>query len=98
VVEAARARGSLQGLFRPNDYPTSAAESGDQGSTGVRLAIGPDGRVTACSVTRSSGSRALDAATCSVLRSRARYTPARDQNSQPTGDTQGATITWRLSE
>jgi hypothetical protein len=40
----------------------------------------------------------LDNATCSVLRSRARYTPARDQNSQATADTQGATITWRLSE
>jgi protein TonB len=96
VVEAARARGSLQGLFRPDDYPSSAAESGDQGSTGVRLTVGADGRVTACSVTRSSGSRALDGATCSVLRSRARYTPARDQNNQPTTDTQNATITWRL--
>ncbi len=98
VIEAARARGSLQGLFRPDDYPASAAESGDQGSTGVRLTINGDGRVTGCSVTRPSGSRALDNATCSVLRSRARYTPARDQNNQPTTDTQNATITWRLSE
>ena len=96
VVEAARARGSLQGLFRPDDYPAAAAEGGDQGSTGVRLTVGPDGRVTACSVTRSSGSSALDRATCSVLRSRARYEPARDQNGQPTTDTTNATITWRL--
>lgn len=98
VIEAARARGSLQGLFRPDDYPASAAESGDQGSTGVRLTINGDGRVTGCSVTRTSGSRAMDNATCSVLRSRARYTPASDQNNQPTTDTQNATITWRLSE
>jgi protein TonB len=98
VVEAARARGSLQGLFRPDDYPRSAVESEAEGSTGVRLTINGDGRVTSCSVTRSSGSRALDGATCNVLRSRARYTPARDQNNQPTTDSQNATITWRLSE
>ena len=97
VLEPARARGSLQGLFRPDDYPVSAAEAEAQGSTGVRLSIGTDGRVTACSVTRSSGSRALDTATCSVLRSRARYTPARDQNDQAVADTQNATITWRLT-
>ncbi len=96
VVEAARARGSLQGLFRPDDYPAGASEAGDQGTTGVRLTIGPTGRVTACSVTSSSGSRALDNATCSVLRARARYEPARDQNNQPTTDTQTARITWRL--
>jgi len=97
-MEAARARGSLQGLFRPDDYPVAAAEANAQGSTAVRLTIGTDGWVTACSVTRSSGTRALDNATCSVLRARARYSAARDQNGQPVADSQNATITWRLSE
>ena len=44
--------------------------------------IGTDGRVTACSVTSSSGSSALDDATCRIMRSRARFTPARDDQRQ----------------
>ena len=40
--------------------------------------------MTDCSVTSSSGSSALDQATCRILRSRARFTPARDSSGNPT--------------
>jgi protein TonB len=96
VVEPARAKGSLQGLFREDDYPSAAASRGETGSTRVRLAIGTDGRVTGCTVTGGSGSSSLDRATCSVLRSRARFSPASDNQGRPIGDTHDATITWRL--
>ena len=60
--------------------------------------VGPDGRVQNCTVTSSSGSSALDNSTCRIMRSRARFTPARDQNNQPTTDTVNARITWRIAE
>jgi protein TonB len=91
-----RARANLNSYFSTDDYPAAALRSNDQGTTGFRLTIGPNGRVTDCSVTSSSGSAALDQATCRILRSRARYTPARDSSGNPTSGTDSGRVTWRL--
>lgn len=96
VSQAARATGSLPGLFSTDDYPQAALRNEEQGTTSVSLSIGPNGRVSGCNVTGSSGSRSLDSATCSILRSRARFTPARDQNGQPISDSQSTRVSWRL--
>jgi protein TonB len=94
--QRALARGSLQGLFRNDDYPQGALQSRAQGVVRIRLAVGPDGRVTGCAITGSSGSRHLDSATCSVLRSRARFTPARDVSGSPMTDVLDTQIAWTL--
>jgi periplasmic protein TonB len=97
VVQAASAKGSLQGLIRPDDYPAAAQRNDEQGTVRVRLTVGTNGRVTDCTVVGSSGSRSLDDATCRILRSRASFTPARDNNGNPISDTVNAPpITWRL--
>jgi protein TonB len=96
VQKAQSAKGNLQGLFSPDDYPAAAMRNEEQGTTGVRLSIGPDGRITGCDVTASSGSSSLDSATCNILRRRARFTPARDSNGQASSDTYNQRITWRL--
>lgn len=88
--------GNLQGLFRESDYPSSSVENEEQGTVSVVLAIGPNGRVSNCSVASSSGSRSLDSATCRVLTSRAKFTPARDSTGNPTSGTFRQRITWRL--
>ena len=93
---AAKAKGTLVGLFSDEDYPNSALQAEQQGTTAVQLTIGTDGRVSGCNVTSSSGSSALDSATCNVLRRRARFTPAIDSNGQPTSDTYSQRITWRI--
>lgn len=96
IVQPVRARANLTSYFSDDDYPPSALRAEEQGTTGFRLTIGPDGRVSNCEVTSSSGSGALDQATCRILRSRARYTPARDQNGNPTSGTDQARVQWRL--
>jgi protein TonB len=98
VSQAAKARGSLPGLFSTDDYPQDAIRNEQQGTTAVRLTVGTDGRVSGCTVTQSSGSSSLDAATCRIIRSRARYTPARDQNGNPISDSDTARIRWQLPE
>ena len=95
-IEPKSAVGNLQGLFSGDDYPSSALDNEEQGTVGVRLAIGPNGRVTGCDVTASSGSRTLDSATCRILRSRARFTPATDSTGNPTTGSFSQRITWRL--
>ena len=97
-VSAAKARGNLLGLFSSEDYPSSAERNQEEGTTTVRLTIGADGRVSECSVTGSSGSAALDQATCNVLRRRARFTPANDENGNPVSDTYTQRVTWRLPQ
>jgi protein TonB len=95
-VEPQSVSGNLQGLFRDTDYPSSALDNEEQGTVSVALNIGPNGRVSNCSVTGSSGSRTLDSATCRVLTSRAKFTPARDSSGNPTSGTFRQRITWRL--
>lgn len=91
-----RARANLNSYFSVDDYPAAALRGNEQGTTGFRLNIGPNGRVTECSVTSSSGSTALDEATCRIIMSRARYTPARDSAGNPTGSSDSGRVTWRL--
>lgn len=96
VVPPQRARANLNSYFSTDDYPAGALRNNEQGTTGFSLTIGTSGRVDACSVTSSSGSSALDQATCRILRSRARYTPARDEDGNPTTGHDSGRVTWRL--
>jgi protein TonB len=96
-VQSASAKGSLIGLFSDEDYPASAQSAGAEGTAQAQLTVGPDGRVQSCNLIRSTGNGALDSATCNILRRRAKFTPARDSNGQPTTDTVTTPpIVWRL--
>jgi protein TonB len=96
TFEPARARANLGSYVSDADYPDSASRDGEQGTTRFRLSVGADGRVTDCTVTGSSGSSALDAATCRLMKSRARFTPARDSNGNPATDNVASAIRWVL--
>lgn len=88
----------LYTLFSSDDYPSAALRGEEQGVTAYELGIGTDGRADRCAVTRSSGSAALDAATCRLLQRRARFAPALDRKGRPVGSAIGGTISWRLPE
>jgi TonB family protein len=62
-------------LFRADDYPPAAAARGEQGTAIARLVVDPTGRVEACAVEISTGSKDLDLTTCEILRHRAKYRP-----------------------
>lgn len=95
-VEPAHAKANLAGLISQDDYPPSSLRNEEAGTVRVRLEIGTNGRVTGCSVTSSSGHPALDSATCRLLSSRARFTPARDSSGNPTTDSFSQAIAWRI--
>ena len=81
-----KARGAVSGLISIDfDYPAAAVRAGEQGDVGYRLDVGPNGRVTRCTVTASSGSAILDSETCRMLTARARFTPATDASATPIG-------------
>lgn len=94
MVKPARARINLARYVGNDDYPASALAAGEQGTVRFRLGVGANGRVTACEILRSSGSAALDDATCRIMRSRARFTPARSSNGFPMASTVESEIGW----
>ena len=97
VQSATSAKGDLRTLFSADDYPAAAQSAGAEGTAQAELTIGPDGRVVGCNLTRSTGNSSLDSATCNILRRRAKFTPARDSNGNPTTDTVSTPpIVWRL--
>jgi protein TonB len=96
IVDPPRARAPLQALVSELDYPMSALANREQGRVEFRLDVGANGRVLGCAITRSSGSSALDATTCRILRSRARYTPARNSNGMPVGYPVEDAVEWWL--
>lgn len=78
------------------DYPASAIRNEEQGLVMTILTIGVDGRVSDCRITFSSQTPALDAATCRLFRSRARYRPARDANGDPIAGQVREQVRWVL--
>jgi protein TonB len=97
-VAPARARANLASYVSDEDYPSSAVRNEEQGTTRFRLGVGPDGKVAECTVTGSSGSSALDSATCRLMKQRARFTPARNSDGQATSDSVASAIRWVLPE
>jgi len=83
-------------LFSRDDYPAAALRGEEEGTTRFRVEIGANGRVSGCTITASSGSTALDTTTCRIVRSRARFTPARDSAGNAVPDAREGEITWRV--
>jgi protein TonB len=98
VAKALTPRGSPGSWVTNNDYPPAALRAGESGVTGFRLDVGPDGRVTNCSVTSSSGSSTLDDAACRLLMRRARFNPAEDASGAKIAAAYSSRFRWELPE
>jgi protein TonB len=79
-----------------DDYPSRALREEREGVTHFTLSVGPDGRVTNCSVTGSSGSPDLDDAACRALTRRARFAPATNGEGEPTSGTYSNSVRWTI--
>ncbi len=90
------ARGCNGPVIGSGDYPELARAAGKQGATGIEFTIGTDGIVTQCNVTRSSGSGALDDASCRLVKQRTRFLPALDAAGQPITETKETNVQWEL--
>src|SRR3954463_4912153 len=87
-------KGNLKALIVADDYPASLVGKPAPGPVSVLLTVGPNGRVNRCAILRSSGAGALDAATCRLMVSRARFAPAHDAKGGTTEGGMAATIVW----
>jgi periplasmic protein TonB len=84
----------LTQLLSESDKRFVVDKVGAQGTVGVKVTVDPTGRVSDCSVAHSSGFKALDAETCNVVRHRARFSPARDEQGRPISGVLYGDIAW----
>jgi TonB family protein len=89
-------RGNPGNWATANDYPSIALQMEIEGTTGFSVTVGPDGRVSECVITSSSGSPELDTATCTNVTRRARFEPALDASGTPTTGKYANRIRWQL--
>lgn len=80
-----------------SNYPTRAAREEREGRVGVRVQIGPDGKVSSCSVSSSSGSPDLDEAACDGMTRYARFDPALDDAGNPISAAYSTAIVYKLN-
>lgn len=87
---------NLASVIQPDNYPPAAQRMGATGRTGVALTITAHGLVSDCSIISSSGNVDLDTAACSAMRSRARFTPAKDAAGKPTEGRYQTGVNWTI--
>ena len=87
----------IKGRIGDSDYPPAARDARAEGVTRTRIEIDRDGRPTACSVRRSSGSALLDDTTCRLILRRFRFSPARDDNGRTVADSVDYDQSWSIS-
>lgn len=92
----ARALTPLAALFSMDDYPDEAFRGNATGIVQYELVVGTNGTPARCTVTRSSSNRALDRATCDILMTRARFSPALDDQGRPIEDRLSSRVRWEL--
>ena len=79
-----------------DDYPSRALREEKEGVTRFTVQVGPDGRVTNCTVTGSSGTPELDDAACRAITRRARFTPATNGEGQPVAGSYSNSVRWQI--
>ena len=83
-------------VFNDGDYPDVSLRNHEEGMVGVRVWIEPNGRATDCVVVKSSGSKALDARTCSIMTLRGHYIAAVDKGGSPIRALSYTQVFWML--
>lgn len=91
-------RGDPSRWVTDSDYRSRWIREGWQGTAKFRLEIAANGKVTACTITQSTGHAALDQATCDLIARRARFTPATDSTGAATGGIYSSSIRWVLPD
>jgi protein TonB len=81
-----------------SDYRASWLRQGLSGAARFTLTIDATGKVTECTITRSTGHDVLDAATCDLVSRRARFEAARDNTGKPVGGSFTGSISWTIPE
>ncbi|MEO1047282.1 MAG: TonB family protein [Pseudomonadota bacterium] len=79
-----------------SDYRSRWIREGLSGTASFTLEIDTRGRVSDCTITRSTGHAVLDGATCRLLSRRARFNPARDAQGDKVAGRYVSSVAWQI--
>lgn len=94
----AKPKGNVSRWVTNSDYRSRWIMEELEGTARFSLQIDASGKVSSCTITRSTGHPALDAATCDLVTKRARFDAARDTSGKPVAGTYSSAVTWRIPE
>ncbi len=92
----ARPKGDRGRWVTNDDYRSRWIMEDMSGRAAFTLAIDARGKVTECTITRSTGHAPLDAATCDLVSKRARFDAARDGNGKAVPGSYSGSVTWQI--
>lgn len=78
------------------DYPQLSLLFVEEGVVNARLDLTDSGRVSACTIVRSSGFARLDEMTCKLMSRRARFNAALGPDGQPTAGRYTQAVRWKM--
>ena len=81
-----------------NDYKSVWINREWTGTARFAVTVGTNGRVTDCRIVSSTGHEALDAATCKLVKQRAKFAPARNGAREKIAGTYTNAIRWELPD
>ena len=81
-----------------SDYPRPALRYEMTGETRASVTVSRQGRVTRCSIARSSGHPILDERTCQIALTRMRLSPALDAAGTPIDANVVMPVVWALAD
>ncbi|HEU0099745.1 MAG TPA: energy transducer TonB [Allosphingosinicella sp.] len=86
----------MREFYTVEDYPARARRNRESGRAVAAFEVAEDGFVEGCRIVQSSGSEALDEASCRLLARRMRYDPARDRAGAPVRTAASHVFDWVL--
>lgn len=92
----ARPKGNQGKWVTNDDYRTRWIMEEMAGTARFALSIDASGKVTGCTITRSTGHAPLDTATCELVSKRARFDAARDGNGKAVAGSYSGSVTWKI--
>lgn len=84
-------------LIGEDDYPPQALFGDQSGSTTFVLTVATNGRASACTVAITSGFPQLDVTACTLVRQRARFSPA-TENGKPVEGRWRSRVVWQIPD
>jgi TonB family protein len=84
--------------FGPDAYPAAAIHAGEQGRVETRLSIDAKGKTVDCAIATSSGSAALDTATCAIAIEHLTFTPAWNTRGDSVPSEYPLNVNWVLPQ
>lgn len=94
--KGATPRGNPGSWATTDDYPSRALREEKEGVTRFTVQVSPEGRVTNCTVTGSSGTPELDEAACRAITRRARFNPATNGEGEKVAGTYSNSVRWQI--